>query len=232
MQICYKSILLLLTKTQGRWKTVLVVVTSLRGRRLIPGFNSLMPSNHLRLTNHWPSHDFSSLFWVSQVSLKHSLFFIRSQVISVKSELHQVFNTYTHTLWENDWKLSNPNLSHLYTIKKNSCNLFYNKGTVVLLNRALGMCWGQKGRVSFNLYSDYLLSYQIPSEREVKQTASLTHAACHHLHAASWFIPWQQDVGYLRLRRVLQDAWHWSPGGGIHVGKHLNTHTYSLYTRC
>lgn len=26
------------------------------------------------------------------------------------------------------------------------------------------MCWAQKGRVSFNLYSDYLLSYQIPSE--------------------------------------------------------------------
>ncbi len=124
------------------------------------------------------------------------------------------------------------NLSHLYTIKKNSCNLFYNKGTVVLLNRALGVHWAQKGRVSFNLYSDYLLSYQIPSECEVKQTASLTHAACHHLHAASWFIPWQRDVGTVRLRRTLQDAWHWSPGRGRHVEKHLSTYTASTPTAC
>ncbi|TNN72768.1 hypothetical protein EYF80_017052 [Liparis tanakae] len=34
-------------------------------------------------------------------------------------------------------------------------------------------------------WKDYLLGYQIPSECEVKQTASLTHAACHHLRAAS-----------------------------------------------
>ena len=144
-----------------------------------------------------------------------------------------LWHTHLVSKWlgaEQPW--TNP---HLYTIKKDSCNLFYNKGTVVLLNRALGLCWAQKGRVSFNLYSGYLLSYQIPSECEVKQTASLTHAACHHLHAASWFIPWQRDVGTVRLRRVLQDAWHWSPGGERHVRqalKHTRIQNCCTYCLC
>lgn len=45
----------------------------------------------------------------------------------------------------------------------------------MLSNGALGVPWVQKGRVSFNLYSDYLLSYQIPSKCKVKQTVSDSH---------------------------------------------------------
>ena len=46
----------------------------------------------------------------------------------------------------------------------------------------------------------------------------------------SWFMPWQRDVATVRLRRVLQDAWHWSPDGGRH--NHLSTCTASTPTAC
>lgn len=184
VQICYKSILLVLTKTPGRWKTVLVVVTLLKGHRLIPGFNSLMLGGHLKLTNHWTSYDLSSPSWFLQTSITWTHTLIKhnaavSQVIKNNRLLKQYNLTYIKSLPECvPWKMSKLSPSHLYKVQKrrreNSCTLFYKKGTVMLLNRALRVSRARKGRVSFNLYSDYLLSYQIPSECEVKQTASLT----------------------------------------------------------
>lgn len=150
--------------------------------------------------------------WLNKCHLNRGegfFFLIKLQdhrVFPVKS---QIFDTHLVRKWLGAEQPCT--FPHLYTIKENSCNLFCNKGTVVLLNRALGVSWVQKGSVRFNLYSGYLLSYQIPSECEVNQTASLTHAACHHLHDASWFMPLQQDIDAARWRCVLRAAWQRSP---------------------
>lgn len=74
------------------------MVTSPRGRRLIPGFNSLMPSDRLRLTNHPAMTSAPPLDFFKQVLLKPRHFLDHKvampHVIPVKSKLHQVFDTH------------------------------------------------------------------------------------------------------------------------------------------
>lgn len=124
VQICYKSILLVLTKTPGRWKTVLVVVTLLKGHRLIPGFNSLMLGGHLKLTNHWTNYDLSSPSWFLQTSITRTHTLIKHnaavlQVIKNNRLLKQYNLTYIKSLPECvPWKMSKLSPSHLYKVQK------------------------------------------------------------------------------------------------------------------
>lgn len=123
MQIFHKSILLVLTKTRGRCKTALVLVTSPWGRWLIPGFNSLMPSDRLRWTN--GSAMTSALFpdFFKQVSHKHrTIFDLKVTVWGGYSA--KIFDANTHMMWENDSELSS--LSNLYKNKTKERNNYYN----------------------------------------------------------------------------------------------------------
>lgn len=221
VQICYKSILLVLTKTPGRWKTVLVVVTLLKGHRLIPGFNSLMLGGHLKLTNHWTSYDLSSPSWFLQTSITRTHTLIKhnaavSQVIKNNRLLKQYSLTYIKSLPECvPWKMSKLSPSHLYkaqkkeertpalysTRKEQSCSWIELSGCL------------EHGKAELVSICTRTTCWVTRSPASVKSSRLLLwlNAPCHHLHATSWFIPQQQDVENVRLRCIQQDA------GGKHV---------------
>lgn len=214
VQICYKSILLVLTKTPGRWKTVLVVVTLPKGHRLIPGFNSLMLGDHLKLTNHRTSYDLSSPSWFLQTSIPQTHTLIKhnaavSQVIKNNRLLKQSDLTYIKSLPECvPWKMSKLSPSHLYKVQKEEEEertpaLYSTRKEQSRSWIELSGCL-EHGKAELVSICTRTTCWVTRSPASVKSSRLLLwlNAPCHHLHATSWFIPQQQDVETVRLRCI------------------------------